>query len=175
MTPGEASISDEVRGETRRPSLVPLFIRQAALICIALFAANCSSVSPEQRLRATIGNGIEAAEEKDHAGLAGFVSDDYEDDRGRGRRELLGLVRGYLSQMGPLHIFSVEKSLVISSPGRAEVTLLVAVASVPIESIADLRRSTADLGRVELVFADEGGDWKLVDARWRQADLTDFL
>jgi hypothetical protein len=145
------------------------------VICIALFAIKCTSVSPEQRLRAAIESGIEAAEKEDHAAIAGFVSDDYADHRGRDRRALLGLVRGYLSQMGPLHIFSVERSLVMASPGRAEVTLLVAVASVPIETIADLGNATADLGRVELVFADEGGGWRLVEARWNPADLSDFL
>ena len=54
-------------------------------------------------------------------------------------------------------------------------TLLVAVASVPMESLADLRESTADLGRVELTFAEEDGDWKLLGASWSQADLTDFF
>ena len=126
-------------------------------------------------MRASIATGIEAAERQDHASLARFVSEDYTDDRGRDRRQLLSLVRGYLSQMGPLHIFYVEKSLVIVSPGQAEVTLLVALASIPLESIADLGKASADLGRVELVFADEGGEWKLLEVRWNQADLTDFL
>jgi len=144
-------------------------------MCMVLFAVHCNSVPPEQRLRATIATGIEAAEQKDHDELAGLVSATYSDPRGRDRRELLRLVRGYLSQMGPLHIFSVEKSLVITSAGRGEVTLLVAVASVPMESLADLRQTTADLGRVELGFVEEGGDWKLLEVQWSQADLTDFL
>jgi len=136
---------------------------------------HCTSVSPEERLRATIATGIEAAERGDNAGLAEFVSEQYTDDRGRDRRELLNLVRGYRIQLGPLHIFYIERSLIIASPGRAEVTLLVALASIPVESIADLGNSSADLGRVELAFVEEGGDWRLVEARWRQADLTDFL
>jgi hypothetical protein len=144
-------------------------------MCIVLLAVQCTSVPPEQRLRASIATGIEAAERKDHDALAGLVSADYSDPRGRDRPELLRLVRGYLSQLGPIHIFSVEKSLVISSPRRGEVTLLVAVASVPMESLADLRQSTADLGRVDLTFVDDGGDWRLLEARWSQADLTDFL
>jgi hypothetical protein len=144
-------------------------------MCIALLAVQCTSVPPEQRLRTTIATGIEAAERTDHGGLAGLVAEEYADSQGRDRRELLNLVRGYLSQMGPLHIFSVEKSLRITSPGRAEVTLLVGVASVPMENIADLRQSTADLGRVELTFTEEAGAWKLLAVRWSQAELTDFL
>ena len=175
MTPGEVAIRDHARGDPRQYIVIPLFIRRASLVCIVLLTLACTSVSPEQRLRAAIGNGIEAAERKDHGALAEFVSASYADDRGRDRRELLALVRGYLSQLGPLHIFSVEKSLEIPSPKRAKVTLLVAVASVPVESIADLRRSTADLGRVELVFVEEGGEWKLTEARWSPADLSDFL
>ena len=175
MTPGEAPMSAEVRGEFRRPLVFPLLIRQAAAICIALLAIHCSSVPPEQRLRATIATGIEAAEQKDHGELAELVSAGYVDRSGRDRRGLLNLIRGYLTQMGPLHIFSVEKSLAITSPGRAEVTLLVAVASVPMASIADLRESTADLARVELTFVEEVGDWRLLGARCDQADLTDFF
>ena len=162
-------------GKIHGPPLFPLLIRQAAVMCIALLAVQCTSVPPEQRLRTTIATGIEAAERKDHGELAGLVAEEYADSHGRDRRELLNLVRGYLSQMGPLHIFSVEKSLRITSPGRAEVTLLVAVASIPMESIADLRQSTADLGRVELTFTEEGGAWKLLAVRWSQAELTDFL
>ena len=101
---------------TRRPSLFPLFIRQAAVICIVLLMVHCTSVSPEERLRATIATGIEAAERGDHAGLADFVSEEYSDDRGRDRRELLNLVRGYRIQLGPLHIFYVERSLIVASP-----------------------------------------------------------
>jgi len=162
-------------GRIHGPPMFPLLIRQAAAMCIALLAVQCTSVPPEQRLRATIATGIEAAEQKDHGELAGLVSEEYTDPQGRDRRALLNRVRGYLSQMGPIHIFSVEKSLRITSPGRAEVTLLVAVASVPMENLADLRQSTADLGRVELIFAEEGGGWKLLEVRWSQADLTDFL
>ena len=168
-------MSDEVRGEIRRPSVMFLLIRQAAAICIILLAVHCNSVPPEQRLRSAIATGIESAEQEDHRELAKLVSAEYADSRGRDRQALLNLVRGYLSQLGPLHIFTVEKSLVITSPGRAEVTLLVAVASVPMESLADLRESTADLGRVELTFAEEDGDWKLLGASWSQADLTDFF
>lgn len=175
MTSGEAPMSDEVRGEFRRPSVILLLLRQGAAICTVLMAVHCNSVPPEQRLRATIATGIEAAERKDQGELAGLVSADYSDDHGRDRQGLLDLVRGYISQMGPIHIFTVEKSLVITSPGRAEVTLLVAVASVPTESLADLRESTADLGRVELTFAEEGGEWKLLGKSWSQADLTDFF
>jgi hypothetical protein len=126
-------------------------------------------------VRATIATGIEAAEEKDQGELADLVSAEYSDARGRDRQALLNLVRGYLSQMGPLHIFTIEKSLAITSPGRAEVTLLVAVASVPMESLADLRESTADLGRVELTLAEEGGDWKLIGVGWSRAEVTDFF
>ena len=163
------------RGDFHGPPLFPFFIRRAAAVCMALLAVHCVSVPPEQRLRATISAGVEAAEEKDHAALAELVSNEYADDRGRDRRDLLNLVRGYLSQLGPLHIFLVEKQLSIASPGDAEVTLLVAVASVPMESLADLRDTTADLGRVELAFVEEGGEWKLVEARWSPAELTDFL
>lgn len=143
---------------------------------MALLIVCCTSVSPEQRLRATIEGGIEAVEQKDHGSLSELVSSNYADSRGRDRRALLDLVRGYLAQAGPLYVFTVEKSLVVTSPGRAEVTLLVAAASVPMESLADLRRSTsADLGRVELTFVEERGDWKLLEAGWSQADLSDFF
>jgi hypothetical protein len=141
-----------------------------------LLTVCCTSVSPEQRLRATIERGIEAVEQGDHGSLSDLVSSDYADSRGRDRRALLDLVRGYRVHAGPLYVFTVEKSLVLTAPGRAVVTLLVAAASVPMESLADLRRSTsADLGRVELTFVEERGDWKLLDADWRQADLSDFL
>ena len=175
MTPDESPYLHEVRGGIHVPPLLPLLIRLVAAMCMALLAVRCVSVPPEQRLRVTIATGIEAAERTDHEELAGLVSKTYADARGRDRRGLLNLVRGYLSQLGPLHIFSVEESLVITSPGRAQVTLLVAVASVPMESLADLRQTTADLGRVELTMVEEGGDWKLVEASWRQADLADFL
>ncbi len=68
-----------------------------------------------------------------------------------------------------------EKSLAVTAPARGEVTLVVAIASVPIESVVDLNAASADILRIDLQFADEGGDWKLIRADWTSAEPDDFF
>ena len=84
-------------------------------------------------------------------------------------------LRDKLLQLDSVYILTRERSLVITGPGQAEVTLLVAVTSLPADSFPDLGGMTADLARVEMKFQEEDGEWKLIRADWSPADLTDFL
>jgi len=146
----------------------------AVLVAVALPAVSCGE-PPEVRLRRVLEQGEKAAEQKDHARLAELVSDDYTDEQGYDRRGLLGFARAYFLQLDSVYILTRERSLVITGPGQAEVTLLVAVTSVPVDSFPDLGGMTADLARVEMRFQEEDGEWKLISADWSPADLTDFL
>ena len=161
------------RASNRRGAAVLASVVLAAVT--ALTSPGCCGEPPEARLRRAIEDGRVAAMAKSFDRLGRLVSECYSDSDGRDRADLLGLVRGYLTHLDPAHLFYKEQSLRLTAPGRAEVTLLVALASVPLESIADLERISADLGRVELEFEEESGDWKLVRARWSSVSLTDWF
>lgn len=150
-------------------------VRAVLAGAVVLLLVACGGEPPEARLRRTIEDARVAAMAQRHQDLGRLVSERYSDSEGRDRAEVLALARGYLSHLDPVYLFFQERSLRVKAPGRAEVTLLVAVASVPVESLADLERITADLGRVELGFEEEDGDFKLVRARWSPASLTDWL
>ena len=144
-------------------------------LTLGLHLPGCGSEPPEVRLRRTIEAGRDVATSGDPRGLGRLVSDRYTDDEGRDRAELLRVVQGYLSYLDPVHVIYKEEKLRVTGRGRAEVTLLVAVASVPVAGLGDLQRISAETARVELVFEDERGDWKLVRARWSPASLSDWL
>jgi hypothetical protein len=140
-----------------------------------LALASCASESPEDRLRAALQYGEAAVETKDWSALDDLVSKRYADAAGRDQAQLVDLVRAYLFRLGPVHVLSQTKSLELVAPDRAEVTMLVAVASVPFETLADLERVSADVGLVEMIFVDEDGDWKLLRAEWSPATLDNVL
>jgi hypothetical protein len=144
-----------------------------AFLVISLLA--CGVPSPEVRLREVIDAGQRAAENGDLGELGELVSDRYADDAGRDRDELLRFVRAYLFQLGPVHTIKREKSLVLTSPGHAEVRLVVAVASFPVESVVDVDAASADLLRLDLEFVEEDGDWRLIRGDWSSAEPADLL
>ncbi|HXV78126.1 MAG TPA: hypothetical protein VD788_17580 [Candidatus Polarisedimenticolaceae bacterium] len=72
-------------------------------------------------------------------------------------------------------MLSAEKRLDVTEPGRAGVTLIVALTSMPIDDPTRLDQAAAEVGRVELWFEEEGGEWRLVRAGWSPAGLADLI
>ena len=44
-----------------------------------------------------------------------------------------------------------------------------------VEGVAALANLEADLYRFDLVFVDDGGDWRIRSAAWQPVDIADFL
>jgi hypothetical protein len=148
--------------------------RRAPFLLLALLA--CRRTTPEEQVRRTLAKAETAVEEKDLRTLARLVSARYADKEQNDRNAVLGLLRLQVVTRPALHVLLRVGEIGFPAPGSARVSLVAALASLPLASTADLARARADLYRFELTLAEEArGEWKVVSAAWGPARLEDFL
>jgi hypothetical protein len=147
----------------------------AAAIVLSGLGACRQAETPEARLRALIARSEQLAEEKNAGGLRAMVSERYGDEHGQDKRAIEALLRFYFLRHRTIHLLTRIESVSLPQPGRAQAVVYAAMAGTPLPDASELSRFAADLHRFELEFTEEGGDWRLVRAGWRRAELADFL
>jgi hypothetical protein len=147
------------------------------VVCLIVLLAGCRSrVTPEQQVRALIARAADAAEDKDVGTLAGLVSERFAGPEGADRASVLQMVRLELLRYPEIHVLVRVPAVELPQVGRARVTMLAALASLPLKSPADLARASADLYRFELELAEESkGQWRVTSATWAPVRPDDFL
>lgn len=141
-----------------------------------LAACAAETDTPEQQVRALLVRAEAAAEARDAATLKNLLSEDYLDERGQGRDEMVRIIQFYLLRNQSIHLLSRVRSLELLTPTRAEVSLAVAMAGTPLPEDATLLDYRTDLNVFELTLVQEGdAEWRIVNARWQRAAAQDFL
>lgn len=151
------------------------FVYLTAVLSAVSLAACTPGDTPEQRLRALIDGAEEAVENREGARLRGYISERYSDEQGRDRRTIDGILRLYVLRHDAIHLYTRVGNIRFPEPAQAEAVVYVAMAGRPITSAAEVAAFRANLYRFELGFADEDGEWRLVRAAWRRAELGDFV
>lgn len=150
--------------------------RSVALL-VALLTAGCGGEpeSPEAQVRAQITRAVEAAEAKDVGALRAMVSDRYSDPDGRDKRAVEAILRLHFLRNQSVHLYTRVQSVTVSKPDRAEASVLVAMAGVPITSEVELPALRADLHRFDIDFALEDDTWRVERAVWSRAELGEIV
>ncbi len=132
--------------------------------------------TPEQQIRAVLGE-IERASRAGEVGvLKDFISEHYRDRQGRTRQDLHSVIRYQYLRHKSVYLLTRIEDLELQPPVRARLVVLGAMASAPILDPGALRAARADVYRFDLELADEGGgEWRVVSAAWRPAGIDDFL
>ena len=131
--------------------------------------------SPEAEVRALINSAAVAAEQKNIGTLRDSISEKYADEQGQNKRAIENLLRLHFLRNESVHLFAHIQSVTLPQPDRAQATVLVAMAGVPIASAQELPALRADLHRFEIEFTREGKTWRVQRAAWRRAELGEFL
>ena len=131
--------------------------------------------TPEQQIRTLIQSAAIAAEQKDLGTLRELLSDRYADEHGQDKRTVEGLLRLQFLRNESVHLTTHIRSVSLTPPDRAQATVLVAMAGVPIKTAADLPALRADLHRFDIDFALENKHWRVLRASWQRAEPGDFL
>ncbi len=149
-----------------------------ALLLMLMLLSACSEDKPltkRQRLMQSIDQ-IEAAfEERVLGDVMQYISQDYQDERGRGHDDLKKAVQIQLIRNQSIHIFSVVKDIQWQEDQQATVELAAAMGGQPIESVNILTSIRADMAKFDVVFVLEEGLYKVKSAVWRWAEPSDFL
>ncbi len=146
------------------------------LVLLAFAAFACGSESPEAQIRRVIERGEQAAEERDVRDLAKLVSEEYRDQAGRTKADVLGILRYYFLRSDSVHILSKIRGIRVSDANHAEAELLVAIAAKPIGGLEALRNLDAELNSLRLEFVRQtDGKWRVASGDRRPAGLADFF
>ena len=148
------------------------------LTCVFLFLSACSDneeLNKEQLLRQAIEQ-LELRFEQRKLGLIiEYISDNYQDERGRGLKDIKRAIQMQLMRHKSLYVFSTIKSIEWSDDENARVQLAAAMAGKPIENVSLLKSIRADMINFTLDFSLEEDKFKVKSATWKWAVPTDFL
>ena len=87
-----------------------------------------------------------------------------------------GILTYHYLRRRDVYLLTRVESLEFPTPGSASLSVLAALAGTPIESPDSIRSLRADVYRFDLGLEDEGdGEWRVVSAAWRPAQLDDFM
>lgn len=142
-----------------------------------LFLAGCGSEpdSPEAQVRTVI-NALQAAvERRSVKDAAAWIHPEYRDPRHANKREAVATLFAYLRRHRQIHLFTLVDALEVdSSHQSASVSVLVAMAGVPLTSLETVISVRADLYRFDLVLVHDGGDWLIREAGWQRVRPGDL-
>ncbi len=145
-------------------------------LLLLFFLAACADPEPsmEQRIRELIGQGEQAAEARSRGFFADTVADDYQDEAGRSRRDLLRLLTGYFLRNQTIHLLVRTHEIRIEGPKHATAVVYAGMAGSPMEGFDQLMTLRAAVYRLELRFV-QGDEPRLVEAKWRRLQPGELI
>jgi hypothetical protein len=155
-------------------------MRRAPIFFLLLSAllvpdCRCSKSSPEERVRQAIDTVVKAVNERQLKPVIAAISDQYSDDDGQTKEQLVGYVRAQFILRQNLYLVVKLSSLECPEPAKAKVVAFAAMAATSGGVLPDLRNLSADVYRFDIRMADEDGAWRVVGADWTPATVKDLL
>lgn len=149
-------------------------------VALVVLGVGCKrkQVSPEDQVRRTLAQLKAAVEQKDLGAARALLSESYRDAEQNDRGAAMALLQMQFMRRPSIHLFTRESALEVPTPGRAQVTLYVAMASLPIGAAADLAQINADIYRFDITVVLDGDaphGWRIAGARWSPARPADLL
>jgi hypothetical protein len=146
-----------------------------AISAIALPACSSEPGSAEAQIRALLTEMEAAAEEKELRALKTVVAEQYADELGNDRRDIVQLLTYHFLRNQSIHLLTRVAAIELPEPGRASATVYVAMAGRPIPDAAALTQLRANLYHFEFSLEAVGKNWQVTSAAWRPAEGRDFL
>jgi hypothetical protein len=145
-------------------------MQKAGLVAASWLAlvAGCAASDPEAEIRALLAEVEEAAEARDHGFFADVLAASYRDAQGNDREQALRAVRGYFIANQRVEIVSRIDEVALEGADAARA--VVHAGMLGRRAGASLAGGLdADLYRFELELVKDGGNWRIIGARWNRA------
>lgn len=151
------------------------FCRILALLLFILPAACGPGDSPEEQVRQYVAAAEEAAEARNPGDLKELIAEQYQDDQGRTRRDIVAIAARYLYANKSIHVLTRIEGLVFPASEQAQLTVYAALTGQNVSDLDALLNMQADLYRFDLELRRTDGEWRLLRADWRPAKGGDFF
>jgi len=150
-------------------------------IILYLFFANlcsCSSgekLTKQQLLKKSISELELRFEERKLGRILEYISENYQDESGRGLKDIKRAIHLQLLRHKSLYIFSTITDIEWLDESSASVQIATAMAGKPIKNVSLLESVRADMIKFVVLFVLEDNIYKVESASWEWADPSDFL
>ena len=148
------------------------------LILSLFFLAGCSSdevLTREQVLLQSIEQLQLRFEARKLGGIIEYVSEDYQDERGRKLRDIKRVIQLQLMRHKTLYVFTSITDIQWLDDNNATVEIAAAMGGQPMESASILTSVRADMIKFTVDFVLEDEVYKVKSSVWSWADPSDFL
>jgi hypothetical protein len=137
---------------------------------LLLLVACGGEPTPEARVRAYIDQVAESAQTRQLRDFDDYLTEDYEDERGLTKQEVLAIVTRYILANQRIYVFKRVAEVRIDDPAHAHAVVYAAMAGQPVSAPEDLARINADIYRFEIdLVADANGQYRVIRGAWRPA------
>lgn len=139
---------------------------------LAWLLAGCGGpVSPADEVRETLRRAQQSIEARNVSAVLDFVSDEYQDDRGRDKEQLRSALRGFFVLNPSIHLLARVQSVEFPADELAQARVTVGMLRSRADEGTDDLGLAADLHEFEFELIREGGEWQVRHARWRRHGL----
>ena len=147
----------------------------ALLICI-FFNVSCSNEeTPEDQIKQFVATGEETVEARNVLGMKKLIFENYSDEKGRTRQDLVAVSARYILSNKNIHVLTRIGELNFPAEDRAILQLYVAMTGQNVSDLDALLNMRADLYLFDMELIRENNEWKLLKADWRPAKSEDFF
>jgi hypothetical protein len=144
------------------------------LITLLIISCHKQTTSPEDEIRQFIASGIEYAEQRNSGDLKDMIRNNYSDQKGYDKKQLVSLMRIYFLRNKSIYLLYKIKDIKITGNQNATVQLYVAMAGKQVSDITLLSNYRASIYRFELQLIKPDDEWLLERARWARASAIDM-
>ncbi len=138
------------------------------LIMVTVGLVGCGQdASPEQRINELIREGELAAEDRDLAFFRETISQEFSNEQGLTRDQMLQTLSGYFFRNRKIYLITRIEDTFFDEGGAARTTVIVGMARSPVEGFDQLLALRADLYRLQLEF-DMDEEIQLRHAHWER-------
>jgi hypothetical protein len=134
----------------------------AAVALVWLLAGCGPSTAPEEALRTWVSDAETAVGNRDRRALMAMIAESYADSRGNDKSDIERILRAWFLRNRNVVLASKTDSVTIIGDTAATVLLTAGMAGIG-DGIRDV---SAEVWRFELELVADGGDWRLIGARW---------
>ncbi|MCG6860055.1 MAG: hypothetical protein LJE70_02020 [Chromatiaceae bacterium] len=143
---------------------------------LLLFVACSDEETPEERVRSYVDLVAETAEARKWRSFEDYVADDYTDDRGLDKKDVLAIIARYILANQSIYILERIASVRIDDQHNARAVVYAAIAGQPVSDAEDLVHVTADFYRFEIdLRAGEDGVFRTRRGNWKPVGPEHFL
>lgn len=145
------------------------------LLALFLLSACGPGDSPEEQVRQYVAAAEAAAETRNVGDLQELIAEQYQDDQGRTRGDIMAVAARYLYVNKNIHVLTRIEEASFPAPDQARLAVYAALTGQNVSDLDALLNMQADLYRFDLELQQTEGEWQLVRADWRPARGEDFF